>query len=385
MAWLFNVNNANATWTVSLFDMIEDMITQGWLVLGSGDGLLAYENTGDTDGSTGSGSGGGYHVLTHSGSGANGMANQTLNVGSSWVRLRAPVDSLNPNLEYLWELSWRASMDFDSWRLMISIDGDGFDSGGDADTAPIAVDQVSLAGNQVKQGTTADFRVWVSDEATASNTHWVVGGVDEDYAFYIFITRYANNSIFGAWGLDPVTVLNPGAPGDPPDPDPHIHLACHHADATPNDNFWNVLVNWGMVEVDQNTTERVESMTGAEGPAAGCYAFWGKGKNPPDAATGLYTVALCQLYFGATGSFRRAISDMYPLDADGVVSYYSGNVYMRPNKDLTHAFWKGVSKGDLFMMTESSGFVVDDDVNSNSRLRRSGMSIPWPNGTAWVK
>ena len=375
MAFLFNVNNVVVSQAESLFDMIEDMITQGWLIVGSGDGLAAFENTGQTAGLGGGGSGGGFHVFTTGGSGALGMDNGSDFVNGAWVRIKAPVGSNFANLEYLWSRDTTSN----DWRLMASVDGTGFDSGGAAAVSPVAADQVSLAGNQVRQASSADFRTWIPSGGGVHD-HWAVGDASEDYGFVMFNLRVSDEGVWGVWGLDPCGSLPPGS--SPPvtiDPLPFVHLMSHASGSGSSFDAFDTATLFGWYFPTGGSAERIEDMVGANGPDRGVFAHFGFGESGPPAFAGLYSVA--PMIGGQGGAGERWTQSVGPDLTSTKQVHLAAAQYIRCDISNTTNFYKGT--GRLLGHTRESTAQVDDD-GTEARFKRSGTSVPWPLATGFI-
>lgn len=376
MAWpITKVNQAMtgaSSWPSLLFLMIEDMIATGWRVLGSGDGLAAFENTGQTGGGSGVGTGGGYHVINQAGAGANGMSNQTFNVGSSWIRLASPLGAAVYR-EYLWVLDFRSGILLDDWRLLTTLDNPGFNSGGSAQTAPVAASShFALAGNQVLAGTSTDFRAW-RPSTVPSTMHWILGDVNEEFSFIMITTRGGANAVFSCWGLDQIVNAQPGSnPPTTDDPDPHIHIVGH---TTAGGNSQDCFAFRGRMydSLFNNTQGRFEDVTGSHNGGIFASSFLGEAQ-PSSPIGGHYQYAFSMYEEGATD---------FSFGSLGALPFV-GKFGERPNNFIMRSepiprTYKGFTRGRLLRQATrvpGSPEVWEDDTGQR-RLNIQGITIPW--------
>lgn len=212
------------------FWFMEDLIAQGWQVLGSGDGFT-FENQGQTGGGSGTGSGGGYHLFTqapaiqtpsswiaNAWSNVNGFPN---NLGASWIRMAPPADSGNTR-EFIFQLQWAANQGT-GHTVMIATSRPGvtFSSGATAWRSPDPVGGVAISLAEIDSRYDPDAAVNRANamvpNVAAAVVHWVIGDATRDYDFMIYSNRTNGvGNLFGAFGMLRLTDANPlGTDSDP--------------------------------------------------------------------------------------------------------------------------------------------------------------------------
>lgn len=365
-----------------LFQLLDDMVALGWRVFGSGDGLSLFSNQGQTAGGEDPGNPWGtWSVIRSGGAGANGLSNQAFNVGSAWVRLRTPADAAVQR-EYLWILDFRSGISLADWRLLTTRDASGFDTGADADTAPVAAGHVALAGNQVAQAAATDFRTWIPS-GTGNLVHWILGDKDDEYAFIWFSVRSTDLGVWGVWGLDQISPAFPGsAPPGTEDPDPFYHLISHAASSFMSYD-WADGATIGRSDIGSLSSIRVEDYTGTQGPERGLIAsaFLGEPGPPPEA--GHYPVAIGPPAEGDLTSWLGQIGI-----SPGLGRGYVTNAIPVLKAATVPRFFKGFSRGRLIRASSFGSAIpntVSDasqptDQQTRARFGDIGFSIPWPAG-----
>lgn len=223
-------------WPAIFFAFVEDLIAQGWRVLGSGDGL-SFENDGQTAGSSGSGSGGGYHLFTSSSGvvvtsnwSAGNWGNINSSQGACWIRVASPADAEH-YIEYLFQMS-SSSYHHNFLAIDYCRDQQRFDSGASAWVRPSVSSGIALSLVRSLYG-------WVADPSTLAqhyhpclapsgtgHSHWYIGDASEDYDFLLWVSRDDASTlgeVFSAFGRLRTTLGLSRSDGSP-DPDPYIHF-----------------------------------------------------------------------------------------------------------------------------------------------------------------
>lgn len=369
-----------------LFELIDDMVALGWRVFGSGDGLALFSNEGQTAGGEDAGNPWGtWSVIRGFGAGANNLGNATFNVGSAWLRLRTPSDALVQR-EYLFTLDFRTGLSLNDWRLQTTRDPAGFDTGATANTAPTGIDAIALAGYQILQASSADFRTWIP--SGAGNPHsWILGDKDDEYSFIYMNIRSSDDGVWGVWGLDQVVPVFPGS--NPPateDPDPHYHLISH-ASSSGNSFDWADRVSSGRSDLSALSGIKIENYAGTQGPERGLIASMFFGEPGPPADAGHYQVA-----FGhhAEGDLTSDLADIGVMPAVGKGLSVNGIPIMKAA--VAPRFQKGFARGRLIRGSSFGSSVPDTLVDASLALEQQtrarfgdmGISIPWPNGVGIV-
>ncbi len=176
MAYTFSVSNVITNASQFLFILKSTLVSAGWVVKSSSDGLT-YNATGDQ--------------ITSSGTGAGGIRNN-----SAWFRIQCPTtDSVNR--EFTFQVQPTA---FLNWRVKYSYNA-GFTGGSPAIlTTPFATDEKFILGSGTD--TSPIFGNACSDTATLSQ--YAIGDASEGYSFYTIQTTAGGtlNSIFFMDHLD---------------------------------------------------------------------------------------------------------------------------------------------------------------------------------------
>lgn len=238
-------DDQNAFNTV-FFDLIEDFIVQGWRVLGSGD-LNTFENEGQTAGSSGTGSGGGYHLFTFASNPidtsspwpAENWGNVDFPNGASWIRIATPADA-DHYCEFLFQLRFDGNPG-DGYNMIWEYcsGSQRFNTGATATERP----EVNT-GKALHLGTpyTGEAKPEGNDEVTffapsGNNRNnlmfYHIGDKEEDYDFLVWTSRggtagEGTGEVFCVWGrlrtiLNEQRTVVVGGPTD--DPDPYVLIA----------------------------------------------------------------------------------------------------------------------------------------------------------------
>lgn len=361
----------NIDFNLVLFDFIEDMIAQGWRVLGSGDGT-SFENDGETSGTTGTGSGGGFHLFTagsqfipRDGAEATGT--------TRWLRLASPSDA-DHYREYVFrgEDNYNVGTNRDHWRIVLS--RTPMDNGASASTpgTPTTGNAIGLCG--VRTGTpwpvtlnTETHPGWAG--STDHYFYWWIGDSDENYDF-VFVGHEFNiggtitdqpKSMFGQLR---VTFPNPINPSDT---DPYVYIAM------PGQRVDRVKGDLG--KGDSNIlNERYDTYTGTSTitGACGAYDFSGGGS-----LSGTYPMSSATIAYNGTNETQLfdAFDYYYTTDVFKQMVY---NPIMWACWDSNyHEFIKGYTTSNILMACTdpSTGRTVEDS-SGNRRWHFAGWSFP---------
>lgn len=185
MTLLFDVNNVAMTGPQAMYKMKQLLVSAGWAVKSSGDGLSAFSSSGD--------------IITSGNAVANGLANS-----GAWFRIQSPLGA--SSREFVVQRSFANTV----WTINYSFSA-GFTGGSpNSSTLPTATDSQALA------TTTSIF--------TTDNTyHWNAAADNAaPYGFYSFSYNFGGNGVSnaptsGAWFMDPLTNTSAS------DQDPTIH------------------------------------------------------------------------------------------------------------------------------------------------------------------
>jgi hypothetical protein len=158
MAYTILPNLQPATGGEAIWRLKEALVAAGWVVAGSG-----------------TGTGGGYSAAgdVHAPGGAYAG---TLDLGTAWFRLRAPV-SMSPRREFVFFLPTAGGL---TWRILYSSDGTGFTGGTPSATArPTATDEQNVfnapSSTNPLLPANLSYRtdIWIGDAASGFN--WFFG------------------------------------------------------------------------------------------------------------------------------------------------------------------------------------------------------------------
>lgn len=210
------------------FELMEAMIDAGWRVLGSSN-YSSYENYPATAGTTGTGSGGQYDLITS----VSALTQKVINVGCAWRRLATPVDAPHYR-EILFYTQYLGSVVNTEWRWEWARDGETFTTGASATTPPSADYAVAMGSRNPARATDSlDCSMYAAPVGTAWYAY-AVGDVDENYDFILYSWKVntTSPSIYSAFGSVYLASTYPGN-GDT-DADPYMYIAKHRtSDGTP--------------------------------------------------------------------------------------------------------------------------------------------------------
>lgn len=197
-----NLNNtygdgSSSSFPIALRAFWDDLISLGWRVLGSGDGISLVENAGQTAGA-GTGPGGIYDVLTSTGTGAGGMVNDPVGSGGSWMRIATPVGAPIQE-EWIFQIHWRTNPGSTPHLWSVERHTGSFEQTNATHLMPPTSTAVfpsvgvycegvaPLNGDATRRGY---GRPWASTPNPEDRVkyHWVLGDVDEDYDFAFFVS-----------------------------------------------------------------------------------------------------------------------------------------------------------------------------------------------------
>lgn len=186
MAYIFTTNLSNINGTTMWFELKKLLVTAGWTVRASGDGLSAYSSSGD---------------VFNSGGGSASGANNWLN-NNAWFRIQMPnINGITREFTFQRTNTTNTNMKYSQ--------SSGFTTGGNATTVPTAGDETS---NNAMTTTGTD---------NAFHAH-ICADNASPYGFYVI--AYINNAYgpslgdLGGFIFDPIV----SGTGPPSDPDPYI-------------------------------------------------------------------------------------------------------------------------------------------------------------------
>lgn len=174
-----------------LIKLKDTLVARGWTVTGSGDGLSAFENSGQTAGPS-------YDIFTASpayavgtGSWNSGIANSISNV-RAWFKIKEPSPSTR---EFLFQRALNSSNNRMTYLYNMAFAETGFDtSGASATVAPLTgtsvtaitnSDTIAIGDGAAHNITDLDdwyLQIWVSDSARSQNV----------WPFYYILYNYAD-------------------------------------------------------------------------------------------------------------------------------------------------------------------------------------------------
>lgn len=254
--------HAHKTW----FTFMEDLIANGWRVLGSGDGDT-FENDGQTAGSSGTGSGGGFDVITRTedlaqitlpstvsslsleGSWGNESAFPDL-LGACWRRIATPADAEH-YCEFLFQMNVGGGGGISQRMIIRYCRGtQRFDNGASAWVRPSVNTGVAftLGGGNTGNSIIDEVPPTSSDKTTffapTSNwrAHWYIGDSSVDYDFKFYANRISasvNGEIFSSFGRARLVTAAVSRSDGSPDPDPYILFTQFETAGGNTNHNWN--------------------------------------------------------------------------------------------------------------------------------------------------
>ncbi|HVI42661.1 MAG TPA: hypothetical protein VM577_18575 [Anaerovoracaceae bacterium] len=229
MTFLFDVNNPTLTGPQAMYKMKQLLVSAGWVVKSSGDGLSAFSSSTD--------------IITSGSSGANGWANTT-----AWVRIQSPAGAASR------EFMIQRSNSNTAWLINYSYSA-GFSGGSPSATAaPTATDSQTII-NTTLFNTDNNYR-WNAMADTVS-----------PYGFYMMTfdpggTAPSSNPPGAAWMMEPMVAGSFSTL----DVDPVVHYATNGQNWTNTDTTHQfaylkkglagegfVNVSWGHYTIPNNT------------------------------------------------------------------------------------------------------------------------------------
>lgn len=356
--------NGNAIW----WDFVQDLISQGWRVLGSGDGD-SFENDGQTAGTTGTGAGGGFDLFaarppaiqsitlpsTVAGAGRTGLFANVSGFpdgfGAAWWRIATP-EGADRYCEFLFQLSWVNNGVDERMIIRYCSGNQRFDNGASAWERPQVNTGTALSlGNQISADVAGSNTYTVFLTSGNGHVHWVIGDADDDFDFHFWVSRDGfSGEVFSNFGRFKL-VGGQKRTDDSDDPDPYVLLcAFETGSASTNHN----LDNDDLLRVDDfinvGVSERLEDRTTTTGTTLFPQMIASYGLDDPGVPAskqGHYGVSFWQpanVYgyayenrnYGANTATVRTV-----VDTDMKVGRASDD------PQATHHFFKGVIKNDL--------------------------------------
>lgn len=295
-----------------------DLIAQGWRVLGSGD-TFTFENAGQTAGTAGTGPGGGFDLITSADGGVQQGADTRVvggrgNIwgfpyasdlaGSSWRRIATPVDAQHYR-EYLFTIRWRWNQTTSRNHLCVYMarDAAAFSDNATPVAPPLPNDKtryVALVGRQNMEATglvgNQEPEHLPFFPGTDSYAHWFIGDASEDYDFLFWSTRSSEKSIFRFFGQ--LRLVNTYAESiGKVDTDPYLyvssggHTTSSSTDVGRNSNYCFVPETAVPARLEDRLTIAQQHPNGGSNIGFG-YASWGRWDTNPDPEQGTYGVSL---------------------------------------------------------------------------------------------
>ncbi len=333
---------------------LTDMIAQGWRVLGSGDGFT-FENEGQTDGSTGTGPGGGYHVhntadplmqddryrVPYAGNWTNISVFPNY-YGASWVRLATPADAPH-YMEFLFRHTYTTASGSAPYMEVLFVKDPGrFDSGATAWMWPYLASGAQAV--RLREDTylyeegapSQKLSVWCPAEG---RLHYIIGDAIDDYDFLVWTHRknpVVSGEVFMSFGRLRVVGGDKRSDGSD-DPDPYVILSgfetsdssTNHDWGTPTQGIFDVTINSNTPERFEDRVESAAATANAEfavasyglgDPGAGVLAGHYDVALKPAAHTSWYTRDLNRL----TGSFENVPAAV--VRDEGMLWFFKGYV-----------------------------------------------------------
>lgn len=402
-----------------------DLIAQGWRVLGSGD-TYSFENTGQTDGSTGTGPGGGFDVITsaaggeHNGGGGGdtrvvgGLGNiwgfpyTDGKAGSSWRRIATPVGAEHYR-EYLISHQWKFNQNTSRhyWVVYLARDAATFNANGSPTDLPLPADEtlyVCLAGRQNPSATGAGSS---QDPAAvpffcgaAGYAHWFIGDAGDDFDFLFWTTRTSERSIFRMFGQ--LRLVNTFAEQiGKVDDDPYLYVC---AGTTSDSGSIDIGRSAGFcfrheqpnnfepkarLEDRQTANQQYSSQGGGQGIG---YASWGRWTVDPEPDLGTFSVTFWSTLPVGNTTFAALADILDGPHADGKSLVLFNPVVGRATNEAVSEleFYKGQVKGRLIGLTGrfDDPSELEDETGPNGastgrRLSAGYLHLLWKDNTGY--
>ena len=374
MTWTITVDTGvSSDSSTDFFNLKERLVTVGFRVLGSGDGLALYELQSASTSGNGTGSGGVYDVWST----AAKAGNQAVGAGS-WVKLGTPLDAVS-HYEMVFYLDPVAGPTLANWRVEMAYGATGGFTGGSPTFGVPPTSSTGVAPGMPRPGTRPAAAVlgsgtWAPD--TAGKTIMWIGDLSESYDWLML--RYRSDSVvFSALGE--VYLDQPART----DVDPFVHIREARDAVTDAANIFGI--EQGQAALSDTsateTSEEDDSTRAVTNPGWFCsYEH-----NQASDLTGTYRAGMLTLaQYNPAGTLVPA----HKLDNDyetgdnfsfGQLSY--GKLHGR------WAFLKGCSSSDLVRIgtltaevaTAAAQWKVVKDSADNYRYTFDGVSLPWHN------
>jgi hypothetical protein len=181
MSYSFLTNQSPVDIAHGFYAFMGLLVSAGFTVVSSGDGLSLYSSSGN--------------ILTGGGSGAGGLGN-----GYAWFRVQAPAVN-GQTREYIVQRAGSGGYQDDYWAFKYSASA-GFTGGSpDSTHVPTATDEVGIFGNIT--GTNQTYDYWWQPGQPVPRMHFCVGGAAEKYSFYLlFAWTGTINGPYSFWAMD---------------------------------------------------------------------------------------------------------------------------------------------------------------------------------------
>jgi hypothetical protein len=395
-----DVNRFNSVF----FDFMEDLIAQGYRVLGSGDGNT-FENDDETAGATGTGTGGGYHLFTQAltidtsspwpaenWGNVNGFPN---NLGASWIRFATPTGAVAKR-EFVFQIQWRSNPGT-GYTVMIAMckGTQKFNTGATAWQPPDVNTGAALVLAEVNPTYDPTFPLNVANAlvpSAAGVCHWIIGDATKDFDF-LFLSNRTNGTgfLFASFGLLR-TVAPPGLLATP-DPDPYVVVCTMESGGGNTSDDFAGSNSFLRPEDTGGNLDRYEDRTGGSSGTPGTlYATYGLDDSDAIAAglDGTYSVACLRLSVQDSGGIQGVQTGFTsdPATQKSLVIPTVGIGRFGDAAAITHRFLKGYLKNDLLWFHtrgDTPPKVEAGPTPAEARLSWTNFSVLWGDPTVNIQ
>jgi hypothetical protein len=351
VAYQFVTNQTPTTGANAIYLFFQVLITAGWTVEGSGDGLSLYSSSGN--------------VLTSGGTGAGGLGNAL-----AWFRIRQPTWNGTFAREFTFQGEGLISGSHYEWRIKYSpgVNG-GFNQ-------PPVINTSGATGGSASSTVTPsalDEQVWTyaagvgpgTDIAPAFNEifgsdgtyrfHCAAGEASENYTFYMISTGLGTVNVQTCFSLE---VMQTGT-YNPLDLDPAMVYFDIFSTEILGDNFQRSGSGYGNAP---------QGFMG--GVSRGIYPYSGGTPN----YFSPYYVDIFAFYYGTEIPAGLGTNAWTGLDDNLFIPWMSSNA----SNHITYAGYKGLGTMFYFNAVPRNPFDTITIVNPSDRFYYNGTLIPWP-------
>lgn len=359
------------------FEFFQDLIAAGWRVRGSSN-YSSYENFGVTDGTTGTGAGGQYDLITN----VTALTQKVLNTGTAWIRFATPADA-PVYREFLFYTQFRGSVVHTDWRFEWARQDYKFETGGGAGTPPTATRAVAMGSRQpVRQNSANDCSTYAAP--AGDNWYaWTIGDVDENYDFVFWSWKNRTSSpgaLYSAFGS---LYLGDTFLGNGTDNDPYLYInVARTSDGTPAYTAVN-----NFYEARHTLSTRQETTTSAT-IAPGVYASYKLDDYADETKFGTWRVGLAPSAPMASGAETHTSELAEILDSSFEGLAYAGNgwlegfyaVHEHPTEAVK--FLKGYCSSNLLKIGHRSTsvgqpYLMKEEGGSQYYANFQGLCFAW--------